>query len=116
MCVCPCMTIATHTHTKYICTHTYSPRLVFPAVDDPRQHPRGPAFVVNILVKPVVFDRHPEVGGLLTFGIPEFKLEKSVMARRREIFESMGIEFRLNTEVGKDISVGELMETFDAIF
>ena len=64
----------------------------------------------------MVFDRHPEVGGLLTFGIPEFKLEKSVMARRREIFESMGIEFRLNTEVGKDISVGELMETFDAVF
>ena len=67
-------------------------------------------------VKPVVFDRHPEIGGLLTFGIPEFKLEKSVMNRRREIFESMGIEFRLNTEVGQDISVGELMETFDAIF
>jgi len=67
-------------------------------------------------VKPVVLDRHPEIGGLLTFGIPEFKLEKSVMNRRREIFESMGIEFRLNTEVGQDISVGELMETFDAIF
>lgn len=67
-------------------------------------------------VKPVVFDRHPEIGGLLTFGIPEFKLEKSVMNRRREIFESMGIEFRLNTEVGQDISVGELMETFDSIF
>ena len=67
-------------------------------------------------MKPVVFDRHPEIGGLLTFGIPEFKLEKSVMTRRREIFESMGIEFRLNTEVGNDISVGELMETFDAVF
>ena len=67
-------------------------------------------------VKPVVFDRHPEIGGLLTFGIPEFKLEKSVMNRRREIFETMGIEFRLNTAVGKDISVGELMETFDAVF
>ena len=67
-------------------------------------------------VKPFVFDRHPEIGGLLTFGIPEFKLEKSVMMRRREIFESMGIEFLLNTEVGKDISVGELMETFDAVF
>ena len=67
-------------------------------------------------VKSVVFDRHPEIGGLLTFGIPEFKLEKSVMTRRREIFESMGIEFRLNTEVGNDISVGELMETFDAVF
>ena len=67
-------------------------------------------------VKPVVFDRYPEIGGLLTFGIPEFKLEKSVMTRRREIFESMGIEFCLKTEVGNDISVGELMETFDAVF
>lgn len=67
-------------------------------------------------VKPVVYDRHPEIGGLLTFGIPEFKLEKSVMTRRREIFESMGIEFKLGTEIGKDVSVGELMESFDAVF
>lgn len=67
-------------------------------------------------VKPVVFDRHPEIGGLLTFGIPEFKLEKTVMTRRRTIFEGMGIEFRLSTEVGRDISVGELMESFDAVF
>ncbi|MDU1299011.1 MAG: glutamate synthase subunit GltD, partial [Enterobacter hormaechei] len=37
-------------------------------------------------VKAVVFDRHPEIGGLLTFGIPAFKLEKEVMTRRREIF------------------------------
>src|SRR5690606_21022671 len=56
-------------------------------------------------VKPVVFDRYPEIGGLLTFGIPEFKLEKSVMSRRREIFTEMGVEFRLNTEVGKDITM-----------
>jgi NADPH-dependent glutamate synthase beta chain and related oxidoreductases len=67
-------------------------------------------------VRPVVFDRHPEIGGLLTFGIPEFKLEKSVMTRRREVFESMGVEFRLGAEVGKDVAVGELMETFDAVF
>jgi glutamate synthase (NADPH) small chain len=67
-------------------------------------------------VRPVVYDRHPEIGGLLTFGIPEFKLEKSVMTRRREIFESMGIEFKLSTEIGKDVSVGELMESFDAVF
>jgi glutamate synthase (NADPH/NADH) small chain len=67
-------------------------------------------------VKPVVFDRYPEIGGLLTFGIPEFKLEKDVMVRRREVFEGMGIEFRLNTEVGRDISVAELMEEYDAVF
>lgn len=67
-------------------------------------------------VKAVVFDRYPEIGGLLTFGIPEFKLEKTVMTKRREIFSDMGIEFRLNTEVGRDISATELLEDYDAVF
>jgi glutamate synthase (NADPH/NADH) small chain len=67
-------------------------------------------------VKPVVFDRHPEIGGLLTFGIPEFKLEKSVLSRRRELFTEMGVEFRLNTEVGKDIEFQELVDEYDAVF
>ncbi len=67
-------------------------------------------------VKPVVFDKYPEIGGLLTFGIPEFKLEKSVMTRRRKIFEEMGVEFRLNTEVGKDITMEELLRDYDAVF
>ncbi|MEH6528561.1 MAG: FAD-dependent oxidoreductase [Porticoccus sp.] len=67
-------------------------------------------------VKPVVFDRYPEIGGLVTFGIPEFKLEKSVMQQRRKIFEEMGIEFRLNTEVGVDVDVAQLTEEFDAVF
>jgi len=67
-------------------------------------------------VKPVVFDKYPEIGGLLTFGIPEFKLEKSVMSRRREIFTEMGVEFRLSTEVGKDITMEELLRDYDAVF
>ncbi|MCL4106116.1 UNVERIFIED_CONTAM: hypothetical protein GTU68_058422 [Idotea baltica] len=67
-------------------------------------------------VKAVVFDSYPEIGGLLTFGIPEFKLEKSVMVRRREVFEGMGIEFRLNTKVGEDISMAELLSQYDAVF
>ena len=67
-------------------------------------------------VKPVVFDKYPEIGGLLTFGIPELKLEKSVMSRRREIFTEMGVEFRLNTEVGKDITIDELLRDYDAVF
>ncbi|MBR9909822.1 MAG: FAD-dependent oxidoreductase [Gammaproteobacteria bacterium] len=67
-------------------------------------------------VKPVVFDRYPEIGGLLTFGIPEFKLEKSVLVRRRELFTEMGIEFRLNTEVGTDITMEELLADYDAVF
>jgi len=67
-------------------------------------------------VKPVVFDRHPEIGGLLTFGIPSFKLEKSVMENRREIFEGMGVEFVLNTEVGKDIALQSIIDEYDAVF
>ncbi len=72
--------------------------------------------LVRAGVKPVVFDRYPEIGGLLTFGIPEFKLEKSVLSRRREVFEGMGIEFRLKTEVGKDISFDDLYQEYDAVF
>lgn len=82
----------------------------------------GPAGLAcaDVLVRsgitPVVFDRHPEIGGMLTFGIPAFKLEKEIMIRRREIFTAMGIEFHLNTEVGKDIMMTELLNEYDAIF
>ncbi len=44
-------------------------------------------------VKPVVFDKRPEIGGLLTFGIPEFKMEKDVMKRRREISQVWALNF-----------------------
>ncbi|WP_263082095.1 FAD-dependent oxidoreductase [Endozoicomonas sp. Mp262] len=67
-------------------------------------------------VKPVVFDRHPEIGGLLTFGIPEFKLEKTVISRRRQVFSEMGVEFKLNKEVGKDVSIQQLLDDYDAVF
>lgn len=67
-------------------------------------------------VKPVVFDKYPEIGGLLTFGIPEFKLEKAVVKRRREVLEGMGVEFRLNTEVGKDVDFQSLIDEYDAVF
>jgi glutamate synthase (NADPH/NADH) small chain len=70
-------------------------------------------------IKAVVFDQNPEIGGLLTFGIPEFKLEKRVMQQRREIFSEMGIEFRLNTRIGdseSDISFDSLLNDFDAVF
>lgn len=82
----------------------------------------GPAGLgcADILVRngitPVVFDRYPEIGGLLTFGIPAFKLEKGVMTRRREIFSEMGVEFCLNTEIGRDITMESLLGEFDALF
>jgi glutamate synthase (NADPH/NADH) small chain len=67
-------------------------------------------------IKAVVFDRYDEIGGLLMFGIPEFKLEKRVVKQRREIFKSMGIEFKLNCEIGKDISFESLLNDYDAVF
>lgn len=67
-------------------------------------------------VKPVVYDRYPEVGGLLTFGIPPFKLEKSVVQNRREILEGMGVEFVLGTEIGKDVAFQTLLDEYDAVF
>ena len=67
-------------------------------------------------VKPVVYDRHPEIGGLLTFGIPPFKLEKAVITRRRQVFEDMGVEFRLNTEIGKDVQLDDIIQQYDAVF
>ena len=67
-------------------------------------------------VKPVVFDRYTRIGGLLTFGIPPFKLEKEVVEKRREVMEGMGVEFRLGVEIGKDISVEQLLAEFDAVF
>jgi len=67
-------------------------------------------------VNPVVFDKHGEIGGLLTFGIPEFKLEKKVIKRRREVLEGMGVEFVLNTAVGEDIQFETLLDEYDAVF
>jgi glutamate synthase (NADPH/NADH) small chain len=63
-----------------------------------------------------VYDRHPEIGGLLSFGIPDFKLELKVMRRRREVLEGAGIHFRLNCEIGKDIQAQELETMHDALF
>ena len=67
-------------------------------------------------ISPVVFDRHPEIGGLLTFGIPPFKLDKKVLQLRREIFTGMGIEFRLGVEIGADQPFERLLAEYDAIF
>jgi len=67
-------------------------------------------------VSVVVYDRHAQIGGLLTFGIPSFKLEKSVIQTRREILEGMGVEFRLNTNIGTDISFSDISDEYDAVF
>ena len=63
-----------------------------------------------------VYDKNQEIGGLLTFGIPEFKLEKSVIKRRRKILEEMGVEFNLGKEIGKDLPFKKIYKDYDAVF
>lgn len=63
-----------------------------------------------------VFDRYREVGGLLTYGIPPFKLEKTVVKRRRKLLEEQGVKFILNTEVGVDLAFDTLLSDYDAVF
>ena len=62
-----------------------------------------------------VFERSDEVGGLLRYGIPDFKLEKNVLQRRVKVMESEGITFVTNTNVGVSVPVQQLREEFDAI-
>ena len=63
----------------------------------------------------VVFEKADRIGGLLRYGIPEFKLEKRHLDRRLAQMEVEGTEFRANTEIGVDISAEELKEGFDAV-
>lgn len=65
--------------------------------------------------KVTVFERADRIGGLLMYGIPNMKLDKAIVQRRVQVMEAAGIIFRPSTEVGKDISVAQLQEEFDAI-
>ena len=62
-----------------------------------------------------VYERDPKPGGLLRFGIPDFKLEKTVVERRIDILEQEGIEFKCNANVGVNIRVNDILREFDAI-
>lgn len=62
-----------------------------------------------------VFEKNEAPGGLLRFGIPDFKLDKAVIDRRIAIMEAEGVEFRCGVHVGKDITAKELLEGYDAV-
>ena len=62
-----------------------------------------------------VYDRYDRVGGLMIYGIPNFKLEKEIVLRRWKLMEEGGIKFRLNFSVGVDASMAELRAQHDAI-
>ena len=65
--------------------------------------------------KITVYDRYDRAGGLLIYGIPNFKLEKEVVERRIQLLKDGGINFKLNFEVGKDATLDELKKEHDAI-
>src|SRR6185503_705887 len=62
-----------------------------------------------------VFERADRIGGLLMYGIPNMKLEKSVVQRRTDLLAAEGVEFVVNTSVGRDYSADRLMNEFEAI-
>jgi glutamate synthase (NADPH/NADH) small chain len=62
-----------------------------------------------------VFERDSEIGGLLRYGIPDFKLEKWIVDRRLKVMNEEGIHFKVNAEVGKNVNPSTLNEEFDAI-
>ena len=66
-------------------------------------------------LKVTVYDRHDRAGGLLTYGIPGFKLEKDVVMRRVDLLEQGGVEFKQNCNVGEDISFADLRAAHDAV-
>jgi glutamate synthase (NADPH/NADH) small chain len=74
------------------------------------------AYYLNLVGHEVtVYERSDRAGGLMMYGIPNMKLEKRFVARRLELMKASGIQFVLNTEIGKDIPAQELVEQYDAV-
>lgn len=63
-----------------------------------------------------IYDRYDRIGGLLIYGIPNFKLEKEVVSRRADVLSASGITFELGVEIGKDVSFEELRSRHHALF
>ena len=62
-----------------------------------------------------VYDRYDRMGGLMIYGIPNFKLEKDVVERRTDLLAESGIHYHSNIEIGRDVSLAELRERHDAV-
>lgn len=67
-------------------------------------------YLAQMGYRPTVFEKNPVAGGMLTYGIPTYKLEKDVIASEIEVIEKLGVEIRCNVEVGKDITIAQLKE------
>lgn len=76
------------------------------------------AYYLRIMGYPVtIFEKEEKPGGMLAYGIPSFRLEKSVIEAEIEVLKAMGIEFKCGIEVGKDISLDDLRnEGYEAFY
>ena len=75
----------------------------------------GPAGLARAGHKVVVFEKNERIGGLLRFGIPDFKMEKHLIDRRIAQMQTEGVEFRPNSHVGENVDAGDLVKDFDAV-
>ncbi len=71
--------------------------------------------LVRAGVSVTIYDRHDRAGGLLTYGIPGFKLEKDVVMRRVKLLERAGVAFKLNCNVGEDVTFADIHKDNDAV-
>lgn len=67
-------------------------------------------YLAQMGYKPTVFEKNPVAGGMLTYGIPTYKLEKDVIASEIEVIKELGVEIKCNVEVGKDITIPQLKD------
>jgi len=73
-------------------------------------------FLLRAGIDVTIFERASRAGGLLTYGIPGFKLEKEVINKRIELLKEVGLELRLDCEIGKDIAIKTLQKDYDTLF
>ena len=74
------------------------------------------AFLARRGVKVVIYEKHDKLGGLLTHGIPEFRLPREVVEKTIEKILNLGVETKLNQELGRDFEIEDLAQKYDAVF
>ena len=74
------------------------------------------AFLARKGVKVTIYEKHDKLGGLLTHGIPEFRLPREVVEKTIEKILDLGVETKLNQELGKDFEIEDLAQKYDAVF
>ncbi len=74
------------------------------------------AFLARVGVKVTIYERHDTLGGILTHGIPDFRLDRQIIKSTIDKILDLGIDVKLNQQLGKDIKMEELTEEYDAVF